>query len=298
MSADVLYLVPPGYIRCYVTKSHRKDTPEENVRQRWARSLCDEYGYGISDMAVEFPIRMGSSKKRADIVVFKAGANHVQENIIIIVEAKRDDVLVQDRSDGVDQLKSYLAACVACRHGLWVGKERMAVLKESGDQFVTVADIPRFGDSKPRRPSRSDLVVAHDLASSFRRCHNYIHANGGFQKAEAFHEMLKLIFCKVLDEEDGDDLELSFAIDPREQRSESGKTRLKERIQPLFDSVKERFPHIFQSDDTIKLEPSVLAYIVAELQYVSLADTEMDIKGAAYEELVGANLRGDRGEYF
>jgi type I restriction enzyme M protein len=42
----------------------------------------------------------------------------------------------------------------------------------------------------------------------------------------------------------------------------------------------------------------VLAYIVSELQAYSLLRTKTDVKGAAYEELVGANLRGDRGEYF
>lgn len=38
--------------------------------------------------------------------------------------------------------------------------------------------------------------------------------------------------------------------------------------------------------------------MVAELQKYSLLNTNIDIKGKAYEELVGANLRGDRGEFF
>ena len=41
-----------------------------------------------------------------------------------------------------------------------------------------------------------------------------------------------------------------------------------------------------------------LAYIVGELQRYSFLDTDIDVKGKAYEELVGANLRGDRGEFF
>ena len=41
-----------------------------------------------------------------------------------------------------------------------------------------------------------------------------------------------------------------------------------------------------------------MAYIVSELQRYSLLRTETDVKGQAYEELVGANLRGDRGEFF
>ncbi len=34
------------------------------------------------------------------------------------------------------------------------------------------------------------------------------------------------------------------------------------------------------------------------MQKYSLLNTRIDIKGKAYEEIVGANLRGDRGEFF
>jgi len=192
-----------------------------------------------------------------------------------------------------------MAACSYCHYGLWVGKERCAFEKAPDGRIFPAVDLPRAGDEGPRRPNRTDLRISYDLTSVFRRCHNYIHANGGFQKAEAFHEMLKLIFCKMHDEEYGETLELGFAIDPREQRTESGRRKLAEdRIYPLFEEIKQRFPHIFEEDESIKLEPRVLAYVVSEMQFVSFSDTDTDIKGAAYEELVGQNLRGDRGEYF
>jgi type I restriction enzyme M protein len=299
MSNDnVTYLIPPGNIRCFITGKLRKDTPEENVRQRWARSLVEEYGYLKQDIMIEFPIHMGTAKKRADIVIFKPGAKQVQEEITIIIEAKRDEIKFSDPNKGESQLKSYMAASSSCKYGLWVGSDRRAYEKQSGGEFALVSDVPRAGEERPRRPERKDLQVAHDLTSIFRRCHNYIHANGGLQKAEAFHEMLKLIFCKMYDEEESS-LELNFAVDPKEQRSESGRRRLMEdRVEPLFEKVKVRYPYIFGKDERLKLEPIVLAYIVSEMQFISLLDTETDIKGAAYEELVGQNLRGDRGEYF
>ncbi|WP_249858015.1 class I SAM-dependent DNA methyltransferase [Prevotella sp. TCVGH] len=37
---------------------------------------------------------------------------------------------------------------------------------------------------------------------------------------------------------------------------------------------------------------------MGELQKYSLLDTRIDFKGKAYEEIVGSNLRGDRGEFF
>ncbi|WP_218187272.1 class I SAM-dependent DNA methyltransferase [Pseudomonas sp. CF150] len=42
----------------------------------------------------------------------------------------------------------------------------------------------------------------------------------------------------------------------------------------------------------------MLAYIVSQLQMYSLLESDVDVKGHAYEEIVGSNLRGDRGEFF
>ena len=100
MSGDIIFLIPPGYIRCFITGQLRKDTPEENVRQRWARSLVEEYGYPKTDIALEFTIHMGIAKKRADIVVFKPSANCVQDEITIILETKRDDIKASDKAKG------------------------------------------------------------------------------------------------------------------------------------------------------------------------------------------------------
>jgi len=297
MTDNISYLVPPGKIRCFITGKLRKDTPEENVRQRWARSLVEEYGYPKEDVGVEVMVRIGRARKRTDIAVYTHDAAHRQENIVIAIEVKRDDTLPSDDKGGDGQLISYMAACPACRFGLWVGSERRAYERlEGGVDRVT--DIPRFGADRPKRPLRDDLVQTHELKSVFRRCHNYIYANAGLQKAPAFHELLKLIFCKTFDEEEsGDDLQ--FGVDPQERRSTSGQRRLmEERIGPLFRRVTDRYPFIFGDDDQIKLEERVVAYVVSEIQFLSLLDTETDVKGAAYEELVGANLRGDRGEYF
>ena len=126
-SAAVLPFIPAGKIRCFVTKKLRKDTPEENVRQRWARSLVEEYGYDVEDLAVEFSVKMGTQRKRTDIVVFKPGGSRKQDTVATIVEAKREDVSPKDKAEGVDQLKSYMSACSSCRYGLWVGSEKLAL---------------------------------------------------------------------------------------------------------------------------------------------------------------------------
>jgi type I restriction enzyme M protein len=154
----VVPLIPAGKIRCYVTGRLCPDKPEEHIRQRWARSLVDEYKYSRTDLAVEFKIKMGSASKRADIVVFKTGAAQRQDTAFIIVEAKRADVLPKDKAEGVEQLRSYMAASSSCRYGLWVGSEKVAYQKLDDGSIVEVADIPRHGDLECLgRPSTSTL---------------------------------------------------------------------------------------------------------------------------------------------
>ncbi len=295
----VLPLVPHGKIRCFISGKLRKDTPEEHVCQRWARSLVEEYKYDPDDIEIEFPVPMGSGRpKRADIVVFRSGEPHKPDRIFIIVEAKRADVKPRDKDLGTGQLQSYMHASAA-KYGLWVGSERLGYERLKDNRIAEgLADIPSRGDTEPKAPVYADLVPALDLKAIFKRCHNYIYANQGLQKAEAFHEMLKLIFCKVYDETESTG-DLRFFVRNEERRSEAGQQRvLTDRVSPLFDGVKKRYKYIFKDSETISLNRRVLAYVVSELQRISLLGTRADVKGAAYEELVGQNLRGDRGEYF
>ncbi len=62
--------------------------------------------------------------------------------------------------------------------------------------------------------------------------------------------------------------------------------------------MKADFSTIFKRNEGFELEPRVLAYLVSQLQMYSLLESDVDVKGRAYEEIVGSNLRGDRGEFF
>jgi type I restriction enzyme M protein len=302
MTEEAITLIPPGKLQCVVTGKLRPDTPEEHVRQRIARSLLEDYGYDKADIEIEFTVNLGSKKKRVDIAIFPPRVEHKQENIKIIVECKREDVCPTDRDNGVEELKSYLSACANARFGLWIGSELQVwerLVSDKGEvYFAEATDIPRFGYEAPKPITFTELVPAHEeLIGIFKRCHNYIYGNQGLQKEPAFQELLKLIFCKVYDE-DTSTGEMRFFINNEERRSEIGQRRLKQTIDQLFEDVKNRYPYIFARDEQIRLDNRVLAYVVGELQRYSLLQTLADVKGAAYEQLVGSNLRGDRGEFF
>lgn len=131
----------------------------------------------------------------------------------------------------------------------------------------------------------------------FKTCHNHIHVNDGLQKQPAFFELLKVIFCKIEDERNIPK-PLEFYTTSEERSNPDGQLTVRKRISKIFERVKRKHGKIFDANDEIKLSPRSLAYIVSELQKYSLLNTNIDIKGKAYEEIVGANLRGDRGEFF
>lgn len=167
-------------------------------------------------------------------------------------------------------------------------------------EFDELPDIPSFGqsDDEVERPRFDQLKPATSdaLLFAFRRCHNYIAGNQGLQKPEAFWELLKLIFCKIHDERSSDEVQFYVTINGR--HGVNGPLKVKNRIDKLFTVVKSDYPTIFQASETIDLHPPVLAYLVSQLQMYSLLESDIDVKGRAYEEIVGANLRGDRGEFF
>ena len=297
--------VPDGSVSDFLTGKIVKDTPEEYVRQNIEKALIRQYKYELDDCIPEFSIKVGTSRKRVDIVVFEPGQPHTQENAFLLVETKRAGTNPSNKREGVDQLRSYMAACLNVRYGIWTnGDEQYCIAKRTkgdGFAFEEIIDVPAFGQSEAdaQRPKRKDLrpATADNLLFAFRRCHNYIAGTEGKQKAEAFWELLKLIFCKIEDERSR---QLDFYVTASERASQTAALSAKARIQGVFEEkVLRKYQTIFTtSDATIDLRPTVIAFVVSQIQGFSLLASPVDVKGVAYEEIVGSNLRGDRGEFF
>lgn len=301
----VAVIVQQGKVLDFIDgQTQREETPEEYVRQEIAKSLVREYGYSRKIVAVEFTLRLGSRKPRADLVIFDDEDGREQANASIIVECKEKRVKSSDRKEGVGQLQSYMAACPNAAYGMWTnGLERFCYRKvESKGKilFEEIPDLPSFGqtEDEAERPQFDQLKPASSdaLLFAFRRCHNYIAGNQGLQKPQAFWELLKLIFCKIEDERES--AEVQFFAAATERSGINGQLKVKKRIDDLFAAVKADYPTIFQDNDVVALNPPVLAYLVSQLQMYSLLESDVDVKGHAYEEIVGSNLRGDRGEFF
>lgn len=298
--------VPYGYVIDYIDGTPRRDTPEEYVRQNVERRLVNEHGYPPKDIGIEVGIRVGSNRPRVDLAIYAEGSSKRQEDIEIIIECKKESIEPTDKKNGVEPLKSYVASCVNAQWGMWTNGTAKVVFKKIPQAdgtwgFEPYNDIPSKGQplSEIDRPTRGALknATGANLLYSFKTCHNHIYVNDGLQKQQAFFELLKVIFCKIMDERHGS-RSLDFYAGSSEKLTPDGQLTIQNRMKEIFDRVKAKYTDIFSNTDKINLSPTSLAHVVSELQKYSLLRTNTDVKGKAYEEIVGSNLRGDRGEFF
>lgn len=294
MANTSVIVIPEGKICDYVDGKFRNDTPEEYVRQTIEKRLVNEHKYLPKQIRIEYTLQLGSRKPRADIVIFdKDCGEQTQENIKIIIECKKEAVEARNAKDGVEQLKSYMSACPNCEWGMWTnGRQKEVYHKYVNDKgqidFMDYNDIPSADGNLDdiNRPKRTTLKNAYDdnLLFTFKTCHNHIYVNDGLQKQPAFFELLKVIFCKIEDERNITK-PLEFYATSEERSNPDGQLTVKKRISKIFEQVKnkKKYRLIFDANDEIKLSPRSLAYIVSELQKYSLLNTNIDIKGKAYD---------------
>lgn len=314
--------IEDGMMLDYLTNNPIKETPKELVRQKTLRALFHEYGISAEDMELDVKVKIGGKQQKIDIAIFEHGAEHIPENIRRIVicdkepkKGKKSAVKMRDHDQAHKDLQlmedmmreqvgdKYLLE--KCQWGLWTnGIEFFFVEKEESrfdTKFNAVGDWPLADETLGSRDvaSNAQLRTADRemLLTAFRRCHNFIHGNEGMPKDAAFWQFLYLIFSKMYDERIGN-RDREFWASPTEQFDDEGRKRIRARINPLFEKVKKAYPEIFSGNEEITLSDRALAFMVSELAKYDFTRTEMDAKGAAYQEVVGDNLRGDRGQYF
>lgn len=291
-----------GHIRDYITDKWVKAKPEEiEAKQVFAKRLVEEYGYSKDQIQThpEFLIQKGSKKiGPADIVIFRDTKEKTQDNLYIIVECKREE-----KTDGIDQLKSYLSPTNA-EFGIWFNGKEIAYLQHLSKPpyFRGIPDIPKSGETLEDVGlyQKKDLTPATELKSVFEICHNYIYANEGLLKEKVFNEMLKLIFIKMADEKDPNP-KCEFRITDKEEEElrEGVNNGFIERIENLLEKVKGQYRDVFPNrDERINLKPLTVAFVVSQLQKYSFINTSVDVKGTAFQTFVYAHQRGERGEFF
>jgi type I restriction enzyme M protein len=321
-----------GKILDYITGEPVKDSPKEQVRQRIARALFHEYAISVEDMEPDFKMKVDGRNKKLDIAIFKSGSEHTVENLERIVICDKEP---KKGSKGAYKMRDHEQAkkefgllhsamsqeeAEVCRWGLWTnGLDFFFFEKEETRfdvKFHPRGDWPMADGTLGSRTVASQAQLRRAdrdmLLTAFRRCHNYIHGNEGMPKDAAFWQFLYLIFAKLHDERRPKDQPPRFwaglfekevngkkqLVD--EQFDPEGQKAIRERVSSLVDEVAKKYKDTVFRDNPprITLSDRALAFIVGELSKYDLGRTALDAKGAAYQELVKHNIRGDRGQYF
>ena len=308
--------IAAGYTLDYVSGKQVKETKKELVRQRVVRALIHEYGFSPEDMENNFSV---GGRKKVDVAIFHHGSEHTLENLSRVVICRpepkvgKNAVRIRDfeqAAKDLEGLESIMREIAAVQYGLWTNGLEFFFLEKEQKRFETkcnpIGDWPMAEESIGTKDVVSDAhtrVADNEMLKvTFRRCHNFIHGNEGMPKDAAFWQFLYLIFCKMHDEslraKQRQAWRRRFWAGPREQFEDKGRKEIRKRIDGLFSEVKKQYKNIFRGNEEITLSDRALAFIVSELAKYDFTRTDVDAKGVAYQEIVGTNLRGDRGQYF
>jgi type I restriction enzyme M protein len=299
---DKLVLTAEGRIVDFLNPGvTRANTPEERVRQTYARKLLYEYGYPKSMMAFAAPVSIGSEARQADIVIYEtdvAALQRDQGKALLVVETK-----APNEKHGVGQLKSYIFASSA-EGGVWINEtDAPMYFRRVGGKLEEWPNIPRFDETWDDigRQTKGKLRAPHDLVETFKRCHNALY-KVGIDSEDLAMDMVRIILAKYQDETNEGDAP-DFRCTPLELQSSEGRRRVAARVRTLFNQVRDEHLDVFDEHELISAGDREIATVVSELQDFRFlpsddSDVMYDVVGAAYEVYIGSHLKGDRGQYF
>lgn len=297
-----------GALVDYLTGANLVDQPEERVRQRYIRKLNEDYGYPTNVIARQVPIYHGRGQARdregnpifADIVVYEtpeACTARDQGAIRFVVEVK-----APNETAGHNQLVSYVfntSANGAVLHGDETKYYRRYSTPEQS--LVPWPGIPRpeeAWDAIGRR-QKADLKPLHDVRGTLALCHDKLHRRGS-EGDDVTMDMVRMLLAKTRDEEREQEEPL-FYCTPEEYQTDEGRRAVAERVQTLFEEVKDSNPTVFESTERIRVGNTAIAEVVVELQNFRLVgddDAQWDLMGAAYEQYTAEVLKREGGEFF
>ena len=117
---------------------------------------------------------------------------------------------------------------------------------------------------------KKDLQPIDNLKVIFREIRDYFAGNvtGITRDEKIAQNIMRLLFCKIFDERSKNAEELvDFANRPNEKLDEFSK-----RINTIFESVKSKYPDIFEVDEEIEIQPLDLSFIVKKMEGFYLID--------------------------
>lgn len=312
-----------GFIVDLITGDHVKLNELEQIRQEEERKLLEEFDYPqqlkTDLIRKDFRIKPRQLKpRRFALVVFRTATNAEQpteKRVYILIDVQKPKTKADDSKKGAEIVAEYLRDTPSAEFAVWTnGTDRVVYWKQTGKikvRTLLVNDIPSYGkgasDCFAKEKEAMRVARGLTLRQAFQRCHDYIYAHQGGSNETIFWEFLKIVFAKIQDERnlqhavaEGKEHERLFRIASLEERNDEEKAaQVKARLDALYIQVRNQYPELFGAQiDKIDLSAPIVAYVVAQLAEYDFLRSSVDVKGEAYEAIVGKNLQGTRGEFF
>ena len=280
------------------------EKPEEIVRQRFIRHLCDEYGYTLEQMAQERRTTHGHRSPRADVVIWETPKDKAASRTpVLVVECKAENVEIdlKDYYQGESYTRAAGGEFFIAHNARHTAVFRL--IPGVPGEFVQVNEIPKaadWGDARRIDEIRKRLRAFNrrEFQDLLFRCHSILRDVHKMDPGRAFDTISKILFVKMYVERSG--LHGTFTADFLDRRAS---TRLPSDPlvhDDLFERTKDyyRADDLFTGADRLEISEETFRRIVKELERFDLSKTGDDVKGLAFEKFLGSTFRGELGQFF
>jgi type I restriction enzyme M protein len=313
------------YLKEHGSYDGAENAIEEFVRQWVLDQLVSTYKYPAAwigeRIIIEEPVQVGSSRKTEADISIKNG-NH---RTFLYVETKKRGVSDSDFKDAERQLETYLSSTHTATIGMVTDGDRVRTLRKKIDpnDFEYIADLPAFGlevkirtqlvrelpESASAGRSTGLQLLDEDYERVLFECHNAARGTDGLHADEALDEICKVLYAKIFDERHtiSEPEGTAFRF---QTFGASNASEVASNIRVLYDEARssdsetnskgipgyERSRGVFKTQ--IRLSDTALFQVVERLQQFSLIDSKTDIKGRAFQKILGPAIRAGMGQYF
>ncbi|MCM2979179.1 N-6 DNA methylase [Priestia aryabhattai] len=270
----------------HVTKKVLVDTPKELIRQDLEMMVHNLYSYPLNVMDIDVVLPIPENDKMVssiDLVIKKD--NEINTIFKIIEKDQETDSLKLYFKDAFNSIDS-LEYCV-----LYDGIN--LVVFEYNKTLNEIADFPSYYQVNGNSILlKKDLVPADKhLKQIFKNIHNHLYANSNIRIASRIgEEVVKLILCKIEDENSSNDHCSFFAADDENNIS------VKTKITKLWVSIAQRLGSYTKEE--INLDEYSISYVVKKLQKFSFTNTQSDILGESFQIFIDQSRLQDLGAFF
>ena len=297
---------------------------EEFVRQWALRQLLEVYKYPKEwlgeRLIIEESLKMGSGEKEADISL-----KNENRRTFLYIETKVRDIPDIEFREAERQLETYLSSTHTATIGLVTDGNRVRTIRKKIDpnDFEYIPDFPSYGAEgmatrvklvreipKTGTAAKTGLQPFSDKYERILfECHSTIRDVDGLHDDEALDELSKVLYTKIYDERSTVEKEVGtpfrFQVFGASNPSEAASN-----IRVLYEEARtkdieiyskripgyERSRGVFKAQ--IRLSDVALYRVVEQLQAFSLIDSKADIKGRAFQQVIGPAIRAGMGQFF